>query len=220
MKTESAAMPNRNWIAWSMVLLIMVLGIAWLARPSIYKPLTRTSLAEAVSNARQAKLALDAFASDHNGLYPNEEFHERYGSSGTSSNDLLRQLFASNVTESQEIFWVKDSPVADKSPPKGRVPSMPLQPGVNHWAYAHGLNSGSESTAPILFDPWMPGTQKFDPDPWDNRAIIVTVDGSAKPRRIRMSDDKVLDDKHNDLFDPASPAWQDGPPDIRQPEVK
>lgn len=177
-------------------------------------------MAEAVNNARQVKLALDAFASDHNGLYPNEQFHEKYGTSGSSSNALLRQLFAAEVTHSEAIFWVKDSSVANKEPPRGRVPSTPLAPGANHWAYAHGLSSDSTAETPVLVDPWKTGTRQFHQKSWKNKAIVVQVDGTAKAMKLRLSDHTVLDAEHKDLFDRGSAIWRDKPPDIRQPEPK
>ena len=175
---------------------------------------------EAVNNARQVKLALDAFAADHNGLYPNEKLHEKYGTSGSSSNALLRQLFAAEVTESEKIFWVVDSSVAGKKPPKGRVPSTPLALGVNHWAYAHGLSQNSEGSAPVIFDPWETGTRRFHHKTWDKKAIVAQVDGSVRAMKLRLSDRTVLDSKDQDLFGASSDVWQDNPPDIRQPEAR
>lgn len=178
-------------------------------------------MAEALNNVRQVKFALDGFASDHNGRFPDDAFHDQFGTSGASSNALFRQLFVAEETASEMIFWVKTSPVASSAPPDNdaeRGLDHILQRGENHWAYAHGLTAHSRPETPLVFDPHHPDTGGFDPDPWDLMAVILRVDGSARAMRMRISDNRVLDEAGNDLFSPEAPHWNGSLPDLRQPE--
>lgn len=187
----------------------------------MFKKIERSSLAEALNNVRQVKFALDGFAADHNGRFPDEDFHETYGTSGSSSNALFRQLFVAGETESEVIFWVKDSPVASANSPDNNFASLAetLQAGENHWAYAHGLNYNSTPETPLILDPYKPGTDGFDPDLWSRKAIVLCVDGSAKTHHMRVSDDKVNNENDVDLFSPKAAVWYGSPPDLRQPEA-
>ncbi|MFP6879704.1 MAG: prepilin-type N-terminal cleavage/methylation domain-containing protein, partial [Roseibacillus sp.] len=128
-----------------LVVIAIIVALAALATPQIFKALKRAALAEALNNARQVKFALDGFATDFDGQFPNDDTGEQVVEGGTgqaSSNDYFRQLFMSGETQSETIFWVKNSPVASKSSPDDKVAEggkpqqqLILQAGDCHWAY-------------------------------------------------------------------------------------
>ncbi len=213
-----------------LVVIAIIVALAALATPQIFKALKRASVADAVNNARQVKMALDLFASDNDGWYPNDESGENYQSGGTGttySNDYFRQLFLSGDTESEKIFWVKNSGVASKGAPDDKVkeggriqPEQILEQGDCHWAYINDQGQGSTGSRPIILDGYPKNESEFDPDIWDNKAIVVTVDGAAKPMRIRPTDGRVLDWKGKSILSSQADAWDGENPHtlLKQPE--
>ena len=156
------------------------------------------------------KFALDGYALDYNGDYPGLPD----GFSGIpTSNDYLGQLFSAGETQFRVIFWVKDSPVCTENAPidPGRVASDAtgvLGPGQCHWAYMSGQKSSSHPDRALLLDPFLPDTTEFDPDLWDRKAIVLEIDGSAKARRWRISDNQILDDTNQDILSAEAEAWK------------
>ena len=208
---------SKSWvkeIAISAILIVIALA---LLTPCQFKAIERAAMAEAISNARQVKLALDAFAMDFDGQFPSESLHQKLGTRGSSSNALFRQLFVAESTEAEVIFWVKNSSVANEDAPDDQKPI--LRNGEVHWAYLHGLKNDGPEEAPIIVDPWKPQTHHFDPKLWENKAIVVRVDGSAKPIRLQPSSSLLLDQENKNLLSAESSVWNDAAPDLRQPEL-
>lgn len=200
-----------------LVVIAIIVALAALATPQIFKALRRAALAEALNNVKQVKYALDGFATDFDGQYPNDDTGELLVEGGTGSsfsNDYFRQLFLTKETSSEEIFWVKNSPVASKSPPDNKVgeggkprKEFILEAGDCHWAYMTEQTNTSKVSRPLVMDGFPQGSQTFDPDLWDLKAVVLRVDGSAKPMRMRIDDNKVLDGSKKDILSPEAEAW-------------
>ena len=215
-----------------LVVIAIIVALAALATPQIFKALKRAALAEAVSNARQVKLALDNFATDFDGQFPNDDTGEGVlegGTGSTYSNDYFRQLFLAGVIESEFIFWVKNSGVASKGAPddkikqKGRMqPELILEQGDAHWAYITDQTNLGTGSRPLILDGYQAGTSEWDPDTWDNKVIVVRIDGAFKPMRMRITDNKVLDGSNKDILSSSADAWDgDSTQDIlKQPEPR
>ena len=78
------------------VLLLVIALVALVAWPLVRQALQRAAMAEALSNLRPIKFALDSFATDFDGQYPSDETSERVSDlalGSTWSNDYFRQLF-------------------------------------------------------------------------------------------------------------------------------
>ena len=60
-----------------LVVIAIIVALAALATPQIFKALKRAALAEALNNVRQVKFALDGFATDFDGQFPNDDTGER-----------------------------------------------------------------------------------------------------------------------------------------------
>ena len=56
-----------------LVVIAIIVALAAMATPQIFKALKRAALADALNNVRQVKFALDGFATDFDGQFPNED---------------------------------------------------------------------------------------------------------------------------------------------------
>ena len=213
-----------------LVVIAIIVALASMATPQIFKALKRAALADGVNNAKQVKLALDSFATDFDGQFPSEDTAESVveGGTGTTySNDYFRQLFLAGVTESEKIFWAKNSAVANKGEPDGKVkeggrvrPDQVLQEGDVHWAYVTDQTNLDTGSRPLILDGYQDGTSEWDDDTWDQKVIVLTVDGSCKPMRMRNSDGKVLDGSNKDILSAQADAWDGESPSelLKQPQ--
>ena len=200
-----------------LVVIAIIVALASMATPQIFKALKRAAVAEAVNNAKQVKLALDSFATDFDGQYPSDDTAEYVAEGGTGttySNDYFRQLFLSGDTESEGIFWVKNSGVASKFAPDekikvgGRVQAkLILEQGDVHWAYVTDQTNLDTGSRPLILDGYKKDTSEWDPDTWDNKVIVLRIDGACKTMRMRASDGKVLDGSRKDILSAQADAW-------------
>ncbi len=194
----------------------IIVALAAMATPQIFKALGRMALTENVNNARQVKLALDMFASDNDGVFPSRdtaEFYETPGDDG-KSNSLFLQLFAARSTESEKEFWVKNSQVCNKSKPDNVTTvdgkfeqDETLKAGDCGWAYVEEQTNGKKASRPLLFDSPPTGSGlEFDPELWDGKAVVVRIDGSVRPERLNPSN-KVMDGANKELLTTDSEVW-------------
>jgi hypothetical protein len=163
-------------------------GFPALSAPSCQRH-HKNGLVEALRNLRQVKFALDGFATDFDGQFPNAATgnHLVEGGVGTaSSNDYFRQLFMTEETESETIFWVKNSPVCrsapdDKIEEGGKLQSALILEagGLPLGLFAEARNTSPGNT-PLLADPFAPGTTDWEAD---QGVIVLQIDGSAKALR-------------------------------------
>lgn len=176
---------------------------------------------EATSNARQIGLALFEFETEY-GAFPNDssvalvekEFGTSIDLSGTSSNAIFRQLFAAEMTQSEQMFYAKTK---DSRKPDGVItPGNILEPGECGFSYISGLSSKDVPATPIVLTPLIPGTTKFDPKPLRGKAVVLFIDNSA--RSYDIDKDGHIYDKGIDLLSPKHPVWKGKAPDIRYPE--
>jgi hypothetical protein len=191
---------------------------------SIYKAVSRQRLAiakkETVSNALQTGRALHKFESQY-GSFPDEqtkfEFDKSYvhkvSVSGISSNALFRQLIAPDIA-SEDIFYahIPQNVKPDSLVKKGHA----LEPGENGFSYVSGLSSKDDPLTPIVLTPLIPGTTKFDPKPFDGKAVILHIDNTVRTYDIHK--DGHVYDKGINLLSTKHPVWNGKVPDIRYPE--
>lgn len=213
------------------VVLLVFVAVVFVGWPIVERSLQQARMAEAMRSVRSMKFALDGFATDFDGRYPSEATGELVVAGGTGSdwsNDYFRQLFLAGETQSESIFWVGKSPVAKRNSPDDRVakngmpqPSMILQAGDCHWAYLSGLTTSSPIESPLVIDPFLPGTDHFDPKLWNRKAIAVRVDGSVLAFPLDSAG-HALDQEYRALLKSALQTHNgDGtaaPPVLAQPE--
>ena len=203
----------------SSVLFVIVLLIIG---PPLLRPThRRADQTEAISNARQIGLALFEFESEY-GAYPNtttkalveKEHGTAIDLTGSSSNALFRQLFAAQITQSEQMFYAKTK---DSKRPDGDItPGHLLEPGENAFSYITGLTTADDPATPIALTPLIAGTKKFDPKPFKGRAVVLFVDNSV--RSYDIAKDGHIYDKGINLLSPKHPVWKGKAPDIRYPE--
>ena len=229
MKTKGSSHQKGFTLTELLVVMTILVVLAGIAPASIFKALKRAAIAEAINNAKQVKLALDVFALDFDGQFPNEDTGERLAKGGTGttySNDFFRQMFLEGHIESEKIFWAKNSAVANKGEPDdkvkegGRVQADEvLQKGDVHWAYITDQTNLDTGSRPLILDGYKRGTSEWDPNMWDQKVIVLRIDGACKLMRIRPSDGKVVDGSRKDILSAEADAWDgDSPSDfLKQP---
>jgi hypothetical protein len=198
---------------------ILVILLILLSIPTFYipPPAPRTV---AMSNIRQIGLTLFAFDEEY-GRFPDAStIPAVQATTGTtlhlgdsSSNQLFRQLLAT-VGTSEQIFWAKTP--ATRKKPNDVLGADALAPGECAYSYVAGLTSSGDPETPVVMIPMIRGTLKFDPKPFDGKAIVLNLDSSANALTIEENGDVLLNGMN--LFDPRQPFWNGKTPDIKYPE--
>lgn len=166
-----------------------------------------------IKNSKQIGLALFEFEQDY-GTYPNSETAKEitdtfpnhgYDLTGNSSNALFRQLLASGIAPSEDIFYAKTR--TSKKPDGNTAPGEALKKGEVGFAYISGLSTAGNPSRILLIGPAIPGTTKFDPKPFDGLAFVLHVDQSVAFYKIK---------KDGNI--PDHPIWNGKTPTIHYPE--
>lgn len=202
-------------------LIVFILFVALFTPVIICSP-KNPDRTEAINNARQIGLALFVFESEY-GSYPNDttvdlitKKHPGHGHNLTSnsSNAAFRQLFAAKLLDNEAMFYAK---IKNAKRPDGDFsPRQALKKGECNFAYISGLSTAGNPSRPLALTPLIPGTTKFDPKPFDGKAIILRIDNSVSIYSIRK--DGHIYDNGIDILSPEHPFWKGKAPDIRYPE--
>lgn len=177
---------------------------------------------EAVSNARQIGLALFEFKEEY-GAYPNAvtvaAVQKATGTTlnfGTkSSNDFFRQLLATEMTQSERIFYAPKIPGVRK-PDDNITGTEALKKGECAFACFLGAKLTDNPRRPLAAAPMIPGTDRFDPKAYEGKAVVLRMDNSVTSFNIDKDGHIQIEGK---LFmDPANPIWDGHPPMIVWPE--
>lgn len=198
------------------VLLWVVLPTPMCGRPK------RVGRTEAVNNLRQIGLGVDEFYREYH-RYPGEEtiqeVHRRGAQDwqlGTkTSNDYFRQLLASGVMSGENVFHAK---IKGAVKPDGIfTAAKALEKGECAFAYFPGARAGDSPDRPLAAVPVIPRTNRFDPKPFDGKAVVLFRDGSVRSLVINKQGNAVFKGATL-LMDPANPAWDGREPVIAWPE--
>ena len=201
-----------------------ILGIAVLAgltAPLVIRQKKKADQTEAISNARAIGIALFEFESEYNS-YPNDATAAVVADatttpqiSGHSSNARFRQLIRSGITQSETIFYAH---VPGTHKPDNLIDGdHALEQGECGFAYVENLITKDKVVRPLAMTPMIPGTTRFDPQPFSGKAVILWTDNSVRSLPIDRKSGQVMVDGRN-LLDPAHPIWGGKPPLIAQPE--
>lgn len=174
---------------------------------------------QALHNLREIGRAMEEFEQDY-GRYPDlstgPEVKQRTGSlltmGDSSSNQLFRQLIASSLIRERR-FWapLPGRYLADDVATRD---SKALEYWENGFSYVAGLDSTRDAGTPLVFSPGRKGTNLFDlTTKFGDKAVILTVDGSAALRHINRSGEVIVNG-HN-IFDPAQTFWKGKAPDLK-----
>ncbi|MEY3897239.1 MAG: hypothetical protein RLZZ214_2760 [Verrucomicrobiota bacterium] len=132
-----------------------------------------------------------------------------------SANDFFRQLFATGIVQNEAMFYAKTAGThqTDNNFTKAEA----LKNGECAFTYFLGATTTDNPQRPVVAVPLIPGTDRFDPKPFDGKAIILMLDNSAFALPISRAG-HVMSNRMN-LLDPANPIWEGHPPVIAWPDL-
>ncbi|MEO5715416.1 MAG: hypothetical protein ABIT37_18200 [Luteolibacter sp.] len=183
----------------------------------------RAEQIEAVNNARQIGLALSAFEEKY-GKRPDlstiAAVQQNAATSlnlGTkSSNDFFRQLLASGIAQSEKMFYSQST--GTRKPDNIFTKAEALKKGECGFTYFLGAIRTDNPLRPIAVTPMIPGTDRFDPKPFQGKAVVLRADNSVTSITILLRDGHAVIDGRN-LMDPNHPIWDGHPPVIAWPDL-
>ena len=217
---------NHKWLMLvfkGIIIVFVVSALAALSSPMVIRSKKRGPLSEATFHTKQIGLVLNSFEDEY-GSYPNEStlglVNENntdsvYDCSGKSSNASFRQFMKAGITESESLFYANIK--GSIKPDQIIITSEALKKGEVGFSYISGLTSKDDPSTPLILTPLIPGSTKFDPKPFEGKAIILRIDQTTRVYTI-AKDGHVYDDKGIDILSPSHPIWKGKAPDIRYPE--
>jgi type II secretory pathway pseudopilin PulG len=202
------------------LVIFMITVLAGLTAPIIIRQKKKADQAQAISNLRQIGSGLNVFREEHEN-YPNVSTAVLVANetktkpeTGTSSNAYFRQLIRSNIISSETVFYAHVP--GCRKPDNNIEGSHALETGECGFAYISNVSTAA-FPCPIAMAPIVPGTTRFDPKPFDGKAVILWSDSSVKALPIDRKSGEVILDGRN-ILDPSHPVWGATPPVIAFPE--
>lgn len=156
----------------------------------------KADMTVAISNAKQLFMLMVEFDQDF-GSFPNDDTassdDDLKGFKGKHSNDYLGQFIAGGYIQSEEIFYAKGGSPTKKKPDNDiRTAAKTLEPGECGFAYIKGLSTSDNSGKPLLLAPMTGKGVKFDPKPYNGKAVVLRIDGSVQTYQIDANGDAIL----------------------------
>ncbi len=206
-------------VSFGIVIVAMMVLTAPLTLRSLKKPADRT---EAVSNARQMALVLFEFENEY-GAYPNADTvvavqkatATKLNLGTKTSNDFFRQLIAANMTQSEKIFYARIT--GARKPDDDITGTEALKKGECYFTYFLGAKATDNPKRPLAATPMIPGSDRFDPEPFEGKAVVLSVDNSVIS--IPIDKDGHIHIEGKLFMDPTNPIWDGHPPVIVWPEL-
>ncbi len=218
--------PTRGFTLVELLVVIAIIAaLAALVSPQVLRGLKKADFTTATSNARQIGLAMFDFQIEYGRFpdantetqvtnnFPNAEVKPKQG----DANGFFRQLFTANITQSEDIFYVKTSQTIR---PDGVIDNAGcLNAGENGFGYIMngtvGLTTGGNAARVIAVTP-LDSSGNFDPDPFDKKAATLRIDQSVQAVNINASGEallgggkKLLDSGTGTIWGTVTPVIQD-----------
>ena len=165
-----------------LVVIAIIAALAGVAYGPIISRMKEADKTNAIANGRNIHTALLSFASNNDGLFPNEDTANS-SESGDSAEGNFTQLLNDGGGVTEDLFW--NSPNINAGTVSATKPNNDgqLTSGENCWGYVANLSSSSNPRTPLFFDSSsQAGT--FTTGVWDGRAIVGKVDGSVTAMEI------------------------------------
>ena len=198
------------------VLLICVVALT----PYLMEQTKKVAITKATSHTKLLYYLMLDFDSEY-GEFPNDRTAARdtklNGYSGEYSNDYLGQFVAASYIDSEVIFYAKGPYNRGSKPdnvisPKEEI----LKEGECGFAYNKGYSTASNSGIPLLMSPMYGDGYKFDPYLFDNKGVVLRIDGSVK--QLKLNDDRhaILPNfqRFNETASDAPTLFQTGPDSV------
>ena len=201
--------------------ILVIAVLAGLTAPLVIRQRKKADQTEAVSNARSFGVALFEFKEEY-GSYPDDATAKAVADetkteqiTGNTANDRFRQLIRSGIVQSETQFYAHVPGI--HNPDNLIDGDNALDRGECGFAYIGNLVTTDQVARPIAITPLISGTTRFDPNPFDGKAVILWTDSSVKSLPIDGQSGQVMLDGKN-LLDPDHPVWGGQPPVISLPE--
>jgi type II secretory pathway pseudopilin PulG len=220
------AMRSHRWWRWIWVtgaISITILLLSILSAPVFFRrPHGRADQTEAVNNARQIGLAMLEFQAEY-GKFPDgttiaavqAETGKIVPPGTKTSNDFFRQLFAANMAPSESMFYAKSNSTRK---PDGLMGGIHLlEKGECGFTYFLGAVDTDNPKRPLAVSSMIPGTDRFDPEPFQGKAVILHMDNSVYSLNIDKAGHAILGGRN--LMDPHHPIWDGHAPTIAWPDL-
>lgn len=177
---------------------------------------------EVTNNAWQLGIALLEFEAEY-GKFPDvstaAEVKRRrvtpLSLAGNSSNDILAQMIAAGICQSESMFYAKAKGAVKPDNIMDTDASV-LSHGECGFAYISNVDATTNPSTPLLFGPIIPGTRSFDAEANDGKAIILKLDSSVSSLRINSAGQVMY--LGLELLDPKNPIWGGKAPDVKWPK--
>jgi hypothetical protein len=222
-RVQSFEFDSLLWWKKSGVWIVGTLGIVvFLMQPPYRGTSKKRDQTLAVSNARQIGLALFEFQSRY-GSFPDpttiaplrKETSSARPLGTKTSNDFFQQLVVSGITQSEPMFYCKGQKSRKSD---GLMDGRNLlSKGECGFTYMLGATVHDSPNRPLLGAPMIPGTDRFDPKPFDGKAVVLKLDCSVTSYPINKNGHVMIDGRN--LMDTHHPIWDGHAPVIAWPDL-
>jgi hypothetical protein len=212
-------MTAKHWITVA----ALTAGTFYVAIPKSHNGTNSAARTEAISNGRQLHINLVEFSKKYD-TFPSTETLRSMAAEKKStefplitSNDYFRQFIVSGISKSDRIGWCHHPKVTGRKADDIVFPlDQAFAPGECGFSYVTGLSANSPPDMPVLLAPMIPGTTRFDPEPFKGKAIVVRVDGTVTSEAIK-EDGRVNIGMGKTLFDHDALHWHGTTPYVVHP---
>lgn len=185
----------------------------------IAKQRRKADMTMTISHAKQIFYLLFEFDMDW-GAFPSDETEKNdvdlKGYKGKYSNDYLGQFFAGGYVKNEGIFFAKGGAPTDKKPDNDiSTKKKTLEAGECGFAYYKGLSTSHHSRLPLLLAPMTGKGFKFNPKPYNGKAVVLHIDGSVRQYDIDENGDVVLPNGKKFFEGGKETAWGKKGPDAK-----
>lgn len=207
--------------------IVSILLLAWMGYRAVQRQRTQADMMEATSNLRSLSFALFEFESSY-GAFPNEKTSRDVATSTDTmlslqtrtSNDFFKQLIAAEICQSEMLFFAR---IPGAHPPDNvfTTDTTALAKGEVGFSYIVGPGRAGHPKRPLVVTPLIPGTNRFDPKPFNGKAIVLCVDlaGTRSGPVLPINENgEVIDSSGKHILDPANPIWGGEVPVIAWPK--
>lgn len=204
-----------------LVVIAIIVALAALATPAILKSRKKADMVQAVNNSKQIYTVFLSFEDEYGSL-PDDETREadddiRQTPAGQDSNSYLSQLIFSGEIQSEQIFFAKGGAAGKSKKPDDvfgfNNAEKTLEEGECGFAYVliqdtgGGAQAGergqsfSDNPGRIVLATPMDTEDTFRPDPFDGKAVLLKLDGSAVTEKVSRSTSRVNAGNGDGIFD-------------------
>jgi prepilin-type N-terminal cleavage/methylation domain-containing protein len=220
-----------------LVVIVIIAALAGLTAPMVIRQRKKADQTEAVSNARQVGLAMFEFETEY-GSFPDASLGETINTntggslaptSINTSNDAFRQLLASNIAGSEQMFFCKTAYSTVKPDNVFNTTENALKKGDVGFGYMMGSgkkafsaagNSGRVLIAAPLKYSGSFTAKQFDKDIYDSKAVVLKMDNSVTSITINKDGEAVLGGTKK-LFDTGDDTvWGTVTPELVNPDPR